>query len=452
MAAACPSTEEFAQDVEVCGVQGECDHDLEKVEVDVEEDKIGAPLSASEFRRAWWSCFYLNLSVMWAYYTLLSAQDVYIMLFPDANIGFLGIMLTGIAMVSCQAANLIGGFDDYGGFDLRVQGAYVAFTVVALAVMVFQRAGVILAAWAATGVINTMSESKLYSLAAVGDSSGRLTNAVQLGNGSAGLLNVSMVTLIRICLLWTLGGFEDDEVAAIAKDKAVHLEFYLFMSVLICVCLSCIPVYRRLVNMPGFKLRLTAVRSKERNSESISVISNIKRLCRVSRRIWPAALMQFLCFFASLSVFPAIPCSVPLTGSAFTADWYCSPGIIASFNAGDWIGRLVCVFPLVGQVLKGPLRLNLLGLSRLGLVGIILACTLGRSGQVAPALSWIVLLTMIVFAITNGIVATLSMMRAPLLVESQEREAASQIMVLMLYAGIASGTILAAVLNQFGLV
>jgi len=168
--------------------------------------------------------------------------------------------------------------------------------------------------------------------------------------------------------------------------------------------------------------------------------------------IWGAALTQFLCFFMSLSVFPGIPCSVPLAGSVFSPAWYCSPGIISSYNVGDWLGRLVCMFPVINNVLSGSMRLNSLGLSRLACVAIILACTLGRAGQVAPTLPWIVLLTMVVFSFTNGIVSTLSMMRAPLLVEASDREVATQIMVLMLYAGIASGTILATSLNQLGLV
>jgi len=179
-------------------------------------------------------------------------------------------------------------------------------------------------------------------------------------------------------------------------------------------------------------------------------MENLSNLSRVTGQIWGAALTQFLCFFMSLSSFPAIPCSVSLVGSSFSPAWFCSPGIIFAFGFGDLVGRLLCQLPSVDGFLKGSVRLNSAGLARLILLAIILACSLG--GAESPALPWIVLVTMLFFGISNGIVSTLSMMRAPLLVADKDRENAAQIMVLFLYSGIAAGTITAALLHMVNLV
>ena len=68
---------------------------------------------------------FTELGFMWAYIILLSAQAVYIALYPDfTSLSFLGIMLTGNTMSVGQLLSALFGFDGKGGFDTRIQGIY----------------------------------------------------------------------------------------------------------------------------------------------------------------------------------------------------------------------------------------------------------------------------------------------------------------------------------------
>ncbi|KAG7399895.1 solute carrier 29 (nucleoside transporters), member [Phytophthora boehmeriae] len=66
--------------------------------------------------------------------------------------------------------------------------------------------------------------------------------------------------------------------------------------------------------------------------------------------IWVPTLAQFLVFFVSLAVYPDFACAAARNLQppyadvvhTITESWYCSPGIVGSYNYGDFFG---CVFP-----------------------------------------------------------------------------------------------------------
>ena len=65
---------------------------------------------------------FTELGFMWAYLILLSAQAVYIALYPDfTSLSFLGIMLTGNTMSVGQLLSALFGFDGKSGFDTEVR-------------------------------------------------------------------------------------------------------------------------------------------------------------------------------------------------------------------------------------------------------------------------------------------------------------------------------------------
>ena len=61
-----------------------------------------------------------ELGFMWAYIILLSAQAVYIALYPD----FTSLSFIGVIMSVGQPISAIVGSDGKGGFDIRIQGIY----------------------------------------------------------------------------------------------------------------------------------------------------------------------------------------------------------------------------------------------------------------------------------------------------------------------------------------
>ena len=63
---------------------------------------------AAFYPRAGWLCaFYLNMCVLWAYQSLVSAQNFYLARYPSANLSFWGTVAVGVAMVAGQLANML---------------------------------------------------------------------------------------------------------------------------------------------------------------------------------------------------------------------------------------------------------------------------------------------------------------------------------------------------------
>jgi hypothetical protein len=79
--------------------------------------------------------------------------------------------------------------------------------------------------FAAVGGLGTFTEAPIYGIAGL-FSTGSFTQAVQVGNGLAGFLNVSANTIIRLIVLSVHSTIDNDQ-----------LSFYIFMSILIILCL-----------------------------------------------------------------------------------------------------------------------------------------------------------------------------------------------------------------------
>lgn len=156
----------------------------------------------------------------------------------------------------------------------------------------------------------------------------------------------------------------------------------------------------------------------------------------------------FLTLHPCVSV-AGIPCSAALGGGWFKShpSWWCSPAVIAAFNYGDWVGRLLPT--LQKQAALTPPHVYALAASRLILVPAIVLLSASGAATVLGAAQPPMLLGMVcLVAVSNGYVGTFCMMRAPALVAARDREACSRLMVLALYVGIACGSIVAGALSQ----
>jgi hypothetical protein len=402
------------------------------------------PIPTSSARHGWFCAFWLNMCVLWAYQSLVSAQNYYIAIYPAADLSFWGTVSVGVAMVAGQLISMGFRLEERLGYDGRVLFAYAGFAAIGLAVLAAPSAGLILFAFGASGFLNTLSESPLYDLAALWGEGGRLIGAINLGNGSAGVLNISLDLLIRLCSLAALGG--DVSTAG----EADHIAHTLFLSLLVVMSLSCIPIYLHWTRrIPAFRTRILAAARQRRTATAAADRewrgggrSALAGYLRVARNgLLGVSLAELVTFAVTLAIWPGLPCGAPINGTWFESnpEWFCSPCVIGVFNAADWVGRWLGTLPSADRVLGSPRRLYAATTLRCLFVPIVAA--LSTSERAQPGLLFA---TLGAVGLSNGVIGTLCFMRAQALVADADREVASRLMVLSLYAGIAAGSIFAA--------
>ncbi len=373
----------------------------------------------------YWRLLFLNLVVLWAYQSLISAQNYYIKYFPYDHLDFYGTVSAGTSMFLLHIIQLIFGVYKYG-FTKRVIPGFVGYILIAILVMALKNKIVLIIAFASVGGLNTITESPIYGIAGLFNT-GSFTQAVQVGNGLAGFLNVCSNTIIRLIVLLVHSRIDQDQ-----------LSFYIFMSVLIVLCILAIYVYYRLINIPSIKIRMDQQMAsfKRTNVVELHLVENELSFLSLTKILKIHLFVQFYVLFISLLLWPGIPCGASKTGwfKSGGKDWWCSPFVIMTFNLGDLIGRTVAV--KVHKYFSEK---------------ICLICSLLRSLFILiifyrHEIDNIVLLLLItLMGLTNGLLATVTfMVRPSTIVGVNNCERAAYLMTAALYFGIASGSIVAA--------
>lgn len=376
----------------------------------------------------YWRLLFLNLVVLWAYQSLISAQNYYIKFFPNDHIDFWGTVAAGSSMFCLHIIQLV--FHLYKlGFTKRVVPGYIGYIIIAILVMSIQNKILLIMSFAIVGALNTFTESPIYGIAGL-FLTGSFTQAVQVGNGLAGFLNVLCNTIIRGLVIAAHSQIDNDK-----------LSFYIFMSVLIVLCFLALYAFYRLINLPPVKIRIdqqmaSFTRSRSEDVMELNHIGNELSFWRLTRILKVHLFVQFYVLFISLLLWPGIPCGVTLYGWFGTGgkNWWCSPFIIATFNFGDLIGRTIAV-KIHHYFSKETLLAS--ALARTVLIFIIFY---------RHSINNILLLCLITFmGMTNGLLATVTfMVRPPAIVGVNNCERAAYLMTAALYFGIAAGSIVAA--------
>jgi equilibrative nucleoside transporter 1/2/3 len=278
---------------------------------------------------------------------------------------------------------------------------------------------------------------------------------VQIGNVWAGVLNISINTLLRLAI----GGVKQ-------TGDSTDTSFYLFFSLLVVVLIAAVFLYRRVIALPSVKylMERNEASTRAENLDTQSIGSTLSNLARIFKIIWIPALTQFLVLFVSLVVFPGFACTAgrnlfpPYADDAHTVTslWYCSPGIIGSYNFGDFFGRIFCgvlaykIFTMNISFGLSIVRFAYIPLLLMGVAGTSLY-SFGRGDM--GALVFNVCLNFTI-GITNGLLSTVTMGTAPRMLQPEDRESGGAIMVWFLFLGIAGGSTLGFVIGDqhwFGL-
>ncbi|CAF1546292.1 unnamed protein product [Adineta steineri] len=382
----------------------------------------------------YWRLLFLNLVVLWAYQSLISAQNYYIKFFPHDHLDFWGTVSAGTSMFILHVIQLYFGVYKYG-FTKRVVPGFIIYIIIAIFVMAIKNKYVLIIAFASVGGVNTITESPIYGIAGL-FTTGSFTQAVQVGNGMAGFLNVCANTIIRLIVLAAHSHIDEDQ-----------LSFYIFMSVLIVLCILAIYIYYSLINLPPVNLRINQQMAsfQQNNLNDVAELhqtENELSFWELTNILKVHLFVQFYVLFISLLLWPGIPCSASRTGW-FNSDgkvWWCSPFIIMTFNFGDLIGRTlavkvhkyfsewICLFSALSRSL-----FILIIVFRHSIDSILLLCLITFMG------------------LTNGLLATVTfMVRPPAIVGVNNCERAAYLMTASLYFGIALGSIVAASLSLTG--
>ncbi|CAK4645154.1 hypothetical protein LEN26_005377 [Aphanomyces euteiches] len=413
---------------------------------------------AENKRFIWWSLVFLNGSVLWAYYSCLSAQSYYEAKFSAANFNFYFLTTPASTwpMFVGHTIQLVFGLDKKLSMWYRVMIGYVLFIVCALIILAQQAfnttpdtgATLVLISFGLVGATNTLTEAAFYALSSLFPDSA-FTDAVQVGNGLSGVLNITLNTVIRLIV----GGIHP---AGKDAERIQSVSFYIFFSALILVCLIAMYLFTRLIKVKGIQYLIarnnaeTARRAA--NREPLTV--HWARLLRITGVIIVPFISQFIIFVLSLTVYPGIGCSsgfqlAPAGGASWTS-WYCSPGVIGTYNYGDFAGRIVA--PLLVS------RINLkwcFGLTWLRwafffflLMGLPGVNNLTKESPSNPLFAfdnarqfaqfWQLFMYVLV-GFTNGLLSTITFALGPRLVPQEDRESAGALMVLALFGGICSG-------------
>ncbi|CAF0990029.1 unnamed protein product [Adineta steineri] len=285
----------------------------------------------------YWRFLFLNLVVLWAYQSLISAQNYYIKFFPLDHLDFWGTVAVGSSVFFLHIIQLYFGFYKYG-FTKRIIPGFIGYIIIAVLVMNFKNKTLLIIAFASVDALGTLTESLLFGIAGLFQT-GSFTQAAQVGSGMAGVLNVSTNTIIRLIVL----------------------------------------------------------------------------------------LIQ------------SIPCSASTNGWFNSGGklWWCSPFIIGTFNLGDLIGRTLAI--KVHEYFSEKICLVCALLRSLFIIIIFYRHTIDNT---------LLLCLIIIMGVTNGLLATVTFMVRPnSIVGMNNCERAAYLMTAALYFGIASGSIVAAILS-----
>ncbi|KDO30806.1 hypothetical protein SPRG_04707 [Saprolegnia parasitica CBS 223.65] len=401
-------------------------------------------------RFIWWALLFLNGSCLWAYYSCLSAQTYYSARFINSTFQFeyLTTPVTTWPMFAGTFVQVIFGLDKKLGLWNRVLIGYSLFMLCALAVIlqdVFdadpQTGGaIVLVAFGVVGFTNSLTEAAFYALSALFPEAA-FTNAIQLGNGASGIINITFNTLIQLCV----GGIKPapQDTANIQK-----ISFYIFFSVFIVVCFLAVFTFHKLLRIPSvhYLMERNDLETAKRHASRETLLEMWGRLGRITRVIMLPLASQFIIYVCSLTAFPGIGISsgnqlAALHGASW-ASWYVN-GVLLCYNYGDFFGRVLSpklypYFSLESCFTWTLLRWVLFVALLMGLPGNGANPLFCMGDAFGLNVFWQLFINFML-GLSTGVLSTITFGLGPRLVPQDDRESAGAIMCLGLFLGISTG-------------
>jgi len=436
--------------------------------------------SSSEGKGLIWSFFFFSLFYMWPYQTMVQTQNFLVTEFPEkgAEAGATMMMVTTWPMFLTHTVLSLTGISRRLPYACKIVlpccvVAVLAAVLIAILHMPSRSPDLLLNSLYVAGFVESLAESfvepAVYEMAGLLPST-LTSQKVQAGNGACGLIVSSVQILTRLV---TSG------LGPIGKDQLEMLTT-IFVTLMGVTSLQIMVLYFWKVRRSNYYW--TYVRgsghSPESRAEEIAedasdlqddfgggCIENLRNTAKALRYVLPSFLAVFVCFLATLSVWPVIPglsCAVPPSSSssskpdrssALQSWWF--DLVLFTFNFSDFLGKCMQSSLQWGARTLSPRTQLLLALLRaVVLVPVILACSAPQ--QFDPRLArWVNLFAVFVLGLTNGWLSTVCFMRAPKALPPDTpnavAEQASSVMVIGLFLGISMGCLVADQLGKTAL-
>ena len=399
----------------------------------------------------WWAFALLWLGGTWPYQATLQAQAYYESELPDLS-SLILITFTW-PLLCCHVINVLSGAAKAAGFSRRIYAAFILNALVGVAFLAQEavplapnsRRAIMAILAALVAIAQLLLEPALFGLAATLQGGGA-TQAMMVGNAAAGVVVLGASVLTRLA---AGGGNPSKEQLGFAANVFYALQVaYSLASIGLYLLL--LRRYPRLATIAqtgsrnqwcsaATPLLLPDGLPRSEGAVSQGLRERLVALRVAARAVWRPAACQALCFGVTLASWPSIP------GAA------CVEGAFAGMGEGWWFTLVVGVYNCLDFAARVHLRSlqkvaatvsprACLGwcLARIALVPLVYICVKPRLVTGAAGNVMILVLTA-VLALSNGLLATSSMMQVASLAPQGLGEEGVYVAVAGVYLGLAAG-------------
>lgn len=291
------------------------------------------------------------------------------------------------------------------------------------------------------------------------------TQAIMAGQGVAGVLP-ALAQIVSVLVVpptqGTAGDGDDSNNNSGGDDSdpvgsAAFIYFLTAVLVSLCTLLAFLPLVRRhdrlvearmAASHPDLAASMLSTHSHHDIQEAEQAARRVVGMRALFRKLHWLAGSVFMCFAVAM-FFPVFTAKIPSTrggGSGgsrlFDAEVFI-PLAFFAWNLGDLAGRVATVGKWNATVrTRMPALLFIVSVARAGFLPLYLLCNIRGRGAVVSSDFFYLVIVQFPFGLTNGWLASNSMMGAAEWVDEDEREAAGGFMGLSLVAGLAVGSLL----------
>lgn len=291
------------------------------------------------------------------------------------------------------------------------------------------------------------------------------TQAIMAGQGVAGVLP-ALAQIVSVLAVPPAQDATDptaddggDHPVSDPVGSAAFIYFLTAVLVSLCTLLAFLPLVRRhdrivesrmAASHPDLAASMLSTHSHADIQEAEQAARRVVGMRALFRKLHWLAGSVFMCFAVAM-FFPVFTAKIPSTheGSAsggssrlFDTEVFI-PLAFFAWNLGDLLGRVVTAAPWNAAVrTRMPSLLFAVSVARAGFLPLYLLCNIRGRGAAVPSDVFYLATVQFPFGLTNGWLASNSMMGAAEWVDEDEREAAGGFMGLALVAGLAVGSLL----------
>lgn len=290
------------------------------------------------------------------------------------------------------------------------------------------------------------------------------TQAIMAGQGVAGVLP-ALAQIVSVLAVPPAQDATDptaddggDHPVSDPVGSAAFIYFLTAVLVSLCTLLAFLPLVRRhdrivesrmAASHPDLAASMLSTHSHADIQEAEQAARRVVGMRALFRKLHWLAGSVFMCFSVAM-FFPVFTAKIPSTHETdgesssrlFDPEVFI-PLAFFAWNLGDLLGRVVTAAPWNAAVrTRMPSLLFAVSVARAGFLPLYLLCNIRGRGAAVPSDVFYLLIVQFPFGLTNGWLASNSMMGAAEWVDEDEREAAGGFMGLALVAGLAVGSLL----------